>query len=126
MSTNALIGKLNKDGSVDYIYCHNDGDPDSIVPILTKIIDNGEFDHLISLGSISCLYEKLDPPKGAKHTFDNPIKGVTVAYHRDRGDPFHICKAPDVCEFTRCVNNEDYAYIVDTTKKGESAITVIE
>ena len=39
---------------------------------------------LISNGDISALYGRCDKPEG--HTFENPVKGCTTYYGRDRGE----------------------------------------
>jgi hypothetical protein len=41
---------------------------------------------LIGLGDISYLNESIECPAG--HSFNTPIGGYTVAYHRDRGEAF--------------------------------------
>lgn len=41
---------------------------------------------LIALGDISCLEEEVDIPNGVEHSFEKPHEGITVAYHRDRGE----------------------------------------
>jgi hypothetical protein len=41
---------------------------------------------LIALGALSQLGQKLKPEPGTPHTFHEPQKGVTIAYHRDRGE----------------------------------------
>ena len=40
----------------------------------------------MELGALSYLAPRVKPNPGETHTFDNPAKDVTVAYHRDRGD----------------------------------------
>ena len=127
MSTHALIGRLNGDKSIDYIYCHNDGSPDYIMPPLIQIVNDGKVDYLMALCSISALYDKLDPPEGVKHTFDEPCNGVTIAYHRDRGDDFNTYMAKDEEAFTFLLKGSGiYGYLVDTSKEGEDAIKIIK
>jgi hypothetical protein len=41
---------------------------------------------LIALGNISSLDKEVEPEDRSQHSFDSPEKGVTVAYHRDRGE----------------------------------------
>lgn len=87
MSTNAMIGIVNKDHTVTAVYCHFDGYPDYAGAMLMKYYSDPEKARkLIGLGNISRLMQKLEPEKGQKHTFYEPADGVTVAYHRDRND----------------------------------------
>lgn len=43
---------------------------------------------LIALGNLSQLNERIAPNEGEEHSWKNPAEGVTVAYHRDRGEAF--------------------------------------
>lgn len=43
---------------------------------------------LIALGNLSQLNERIAPDEGEKHSWQEPAKGVTIAYHRDRGEPY--------------------------------------
>lgn len=86
MATRSRIGIQNENGSVTSIYCHWDGYPENNGEILVMHYKEREkVQKLIDLGSISSLAPEVDAPEG--HTFENPVKGVTVAYHRDRGEP---------------------------------------
>lgn len=87
MSTRANIGIINKDSSVDVIYCHWDGYPCHNGALL--LLHYGEEDRvrrLLQLGDISILAPNLEPGPGQEHTFEHPVAGVVVAYGRDRGD----------------------------------------
>ena len=86
MATRSRIGIQNENGSVTSIYCHWDGYPENNGEILVMHYKEREkVQKLIDLGSISILAPEIDAPEG--HTFENQVKGVTVAYHRDRGEP---------------------------------------
>ena len=88
MSTRSRIGILNPDGSTRTIYCHSDGYPEHQLPILTQHYSSIEkVEELLNLGDISSLGERIAPNLEEEHTFKNRVKGVTVAYHRDRGEP---------------------------------------
>jgi len=85
MSTRSHIARLNKDGSVDSVYCHWDGYPEYNGLILSRYYDNpADIDDLIELGDISVLRPRLFPT--GEHTFENPEENVTIFYGRDRGD----------------------------------------
>lgn len=92
MSTHAGIGKLQADGSVKAIYCHHDGYPSYVGEILKFVYNNDKIvDKLIELGDISVLGEKgIGPKENEEHSFEHPIDGITVAYHRDRGEDKRI------------------------------------
>lgn len=84
MSTRSWI-LLKNESEFKGIYCHFDG---YLVGSILKehYANRNKVESLISLGDISFLDESIDKPDG--HTFDNPIPGYTVAYHRDRGEEF--------------------------------------
>jgi hypothetical protein len=108
MATRSRIGIVNEDGTVSSIYCHWDGYPRGAGKTLVENYTNRDkVKELISLGSISSLCERVSPNDPLKdyeeskaksilerfrpkeeHSFDNPAPGVTVAYHRDRGEEY--------------------------------------
>lgn len=60
MSTRCLIGKINKDGLGRYIYCHHEGEPEYILPILEDNYDTEDkVDELLNIGDISSLKTTL-------------------------------------------------------------------
>lgn len=82
MSTKSIIS--NEKGS---IYCHWDGYPTGVGKMLLEHYqDADKVNRLIALGNISYLEKEVETEK--EHSFDCPAKGVTVAYHRDRGEEF--------------------------------------
>lgn len=100
MATRSLIG-IHTDEGIRAIYCHFDGYPDHVGTILCTHYATAErVEALISLGCICVLGPKLAPdtefaephnyldgPGLVQHSFATPQKDVTVAYHRDRGEP---------------------------------------
>jgi hypothetical protein len=101
MSTNSRISIKLKDQSKKSIYCHWDGYPDNQLPILKDHYNTDEkVEELIALGSISYLAKRVKPEPGESHSFDNPAKGVIVAYHRDRGE-----------ELSKGCDRQSYNYI---------------
>lgn len=108
MGTRSYIGIVNEDKSIDAIYCHWDGYPSHNGEILINFYNNeNAVRELIALGGLSSLEQRIAPNENEVHTFDNPIKGVTVAYHRDRGEELEIM------HFTDCESmiNEGIGYI---------------
>lgn len=88
MSTRSRIGMEMADGSVKSIYCHFDGYISSNGVILLKNYkDQEKVESLIDLGDISILGGEV-VPSDPSHSFDSRQRGVTVAYHRDRGEDY--------------------------------------
>lgn len=117
MATRSRIGMEMADGSVKSIYCHWDGYPSHNGSILIENYkDRKKVEALIELGSISSLSENV-VPEGGEHSFASPQEGVTVAYHRDRGEkkqPARIdLSVPDF--FNSDI--EEYGYLF--TQEGE-------
>ena len=70
------------------IYCHYDGYPSYMLPMLKENYNTpAKAKALVNLGNLSYVQKRLKPRKGEEHSFEKPAKGVTVAYHRDRGEP---------------------------------------
>ena len=88
MSTRAAIAMRLPDNTIQAIYCHNDGYPGWVGSVLGGFYKTEErVKALFALGALSQLWPKLEPAPGVPHTFHEPQKGVTIAYHRDRGEP---------------------------------------
>ena len=76
------------------IYCHWDGNPKTMLPILNGHYNTNEkVKELMALGNLSVLYPKVKPDEGQEHSFDKPAEGVTIAYHRDRGEDLEFWSA---------------------------------
>jgi len=88
MATRSRIAIENQDGTVQSIYCHWDGYVSGVGKTLFNHYDREKLEKLIKLGDISSLGILLEPTD-PNHTFENPQKGVTVAYCRDRGEDFY-------------------------------------
>lgn len=114
MSTNSVIAIQQEDGSVEGIYSHWDGGLAGVGQILLDHYDLEKTRKLMDLGGISTLGKEVEPPEGAKHSYDDPFPDVTVAYHRDRGEghePNFI--ASSISEFLRKVPCMEYIYILE-------------
>ena len=95
MSTRALIGILNEDGSIDYSYNHFDGDPATMLPLLTEHYGTEEkIRHLLTFGQISGL---------------EPTIEKTEFYHRDRGEDLILERAKDINDYGD--SGIDYQYL---------------
>lgn len=112
MATNCIIGRVMENGAVEGIYCHNGGYVDGVGRTLVHCYGEDEAEKLMRLGAISSLGEAVEPPFGALHSFEHPCPGVTVAYHRDRGDRFDGCfKGKDVRDFLCNAPSITYTYL---------------
>ena len=120
MSTRSRIGILNPDGSTRTIYCHSDGYPEHQLPILTQHYSSIEkVEELLNLGDISSLGERIAPNLEEEHTFKDRVKGVTVAYHRDRGEPMTAAlRHENIHALKKFDWSIDWFYLFDA-KKGE-------
>ena len=91
MSTNSGIA-LRSGETFQTIYCHWDGHPRTMLPILRENYNSLELAaKLISYGDASSIDKKLEPT--GEHTFMKPEKDVCVFYHRDRGDDWFHCQS---------------------------------
>lgn len=92
MSTRCVIAMKNPDQTVSGVYCHFDGYPDGVGKcLLDHYQDEEKVKALLALGSLSSLGERVAPEPGEEHSFERPVEGITVAYHRDRGEK--LCQA---------------------------------
>jgi hypothetical protein len=118
MATRSRIGIENQDGTVTSIYCHWDGGPENNGAMLKEhYSDRERVEKLIALGSLSSLSPEIDPT--GEHSFEKPQVGVTVAYHRDRGEDLIQSIKPSTERYFEDVGNgwEGYGYLF--TKQGE-------
>lgn len=115
MSTRSYIGELYNDGSVLFIYCHFDGYPEHHLPILNENYDTPEkVQELLALGNISVLAPRVAPNPDENHSFDHPVSGVVIAYHRDRGEELETCTARSRKEFEKYVDDSvSYGYLFE-------------
>lgn len=134
MSTRSQIAKLLPDGKVKSVYCHSDGYPEHNGDILLNHYNTDEkVDELIALGWLSFLDEHPNPLAEASprknfevrngdiverqpfilktHSFDEPQDGVTVAYHRDRGEDFRMDEWNSIDDFLKTDIWSDYLYL---------------
>lgn len=119
MATRSRIGMEMPNGEIRSIYCHWDGYPEGVGATLKGHYTNPEkVAALIALGDISSLGRFVDVNiPGVVHTFDNPDEGVTVAYHRDRGEAFRAPRVDaSVDAFSRS-DIEEFGYVF--TQDGE-------
>jgi hypothetical protein len=112
MSTNSGIA-LRQGETFTTIYCHWDGHPKTMLPILRENYNSLELAaKLISYGDASSIDKKLEPT--GEHTFMKPEDDVCVFYHRDRGDDWLSCQS--VCYTKKELFDQpafEYVYIFE-------------
>jgi hypothetical protein len=97
MSTHAAIIAAGPNGTYRGIYVHADGYPDHTGRILKENYTTDEaVTALIDLGDLSLIGEWNAPAEGQAHSFREPAPGVTIAYHRDRGEAKRIASGTDL------------------------------
>lgn len=117
MATRSRIAIEYESGAVRSIYSHWNGYPSHNGRILLEhYTDREKVKRLIDLGNLSVLAPELDAPEGADHSFETPIKGVTVFYGRDRGEEKQEAKHHYGLKAFLRSDVEEYGYLY--TKEG--------
>lgn len=116
MATRSRIGIENENGTITSIYCHWDGYPDGVGATLKEHYSNTQkIKMLLNLGDISILGEHVATMD--EHTFENPKQGVTVAYHRDRGEEKNEARTDMSIEQFKNRLDENYGYVYTKDEK---------
>jgi len=107
MATRSRIRMVLPSGKTMSSYCHYDGYPSYMLPILKENYNTPEkVTELLELGALSILAPRVKPEPEEVHTFENQVGDITVAYHRDRGE-----------ELRKGHNSpEEYDYVFDGTE----------
>lgn len=114
MSTHCGIAIKTEKG-YETIYCHFDGYPAYMWPMLTKNYNSEELaTKLVNLGFASSIDKHLEPVTD-RHSFDNPEAEVCVFYHRDRGEDW-IRNQPRAYTKQQLFGNYYYSYIWEDGK----------
>lgn len=102
MATRARIGLLNSDGTTETVYCHYDGYPERMLPLL-KAYYNGirKVKSLLKLGDLSYI-----------------DGGYACAYHRDMNRPYRPSVTHTNIE-ALCVGDcgEEWFYLYNVVKR---------
>jgi hypothetical protein len=104
MGTRSRIGVMHGD-KCKSIYCHWDGYLDHNGRILLEHYDSAKANYLVALGDVSSLEQNVEIPEGVNHSFNEPAKGITTFYGRDRKE--------NGCEFAVDHTFEDFMKRVD-------------
>lgn len=122
MSTRSNIAIKRKDGSIESIYCHSNGDIEHNGYILYNYYnDIFKINKLLDLGDITLLGSKIDPNPNYKHgfDFDERQKNVVVSYGRDRNEK-NVDKTvyKNLKDYQQRFEDsmEEYAYLFDEDK----------
>lgn len=108
MSTNSTIA-VKTDKGYEAIYCHWDGYPSYMYPMLRDWYGTQErAEALVGYGDASFIAKRLEPSVGSGHCFEKPEEDVCVFYCRDRGEEWH-----GVCYETKreVLSSQYYVYI---------------
>lgn len=112
MSTNSTIAVKTEEG-YKAIYCHNNGYPEYMYPMLRDWYGTEERAlALVNLGDASYIEKRLVPSQDSGHSFDNPEEGVSMFYHRDRGESWEHT-APEYYIKERLLDQQFYVYIFE-------------
>jgi hypothetical protein len=111
MATRSTITMKLDNGKYRSIYCHWDGYLSNNGRILLENYSNSEkVSSLLLLGSLSSLDNEVSIPEGSLHSYDNKEEGITVAYHRDRGEDWCYTSYQDY-EKISDIDSEFYHYL---------------
>jgi hypothetical protein len=117
-STRWLVGIEAPSGKIASVYGHWDGYPEHVGKFLKKYYTNpGKVKQLLKLGKngISSIDKDI---RGAKdHSFDNPVKGQTVFYGRDRGEKDNYSKTWKNRDAVKFNSGEEYGYVWSVKEK---------
>jgi hypothetical protein len=139
MSTRSAIVEKTETGEFRGIYCHGNGYLSHNGRILLEHYTNpSKVSELISLGDISTLGSRVSPDENESHSYEKPIKDITVAYFRDRQeDEADVCTTvgSSLEEVLGCIdysyayvfiNNEWYVYDYEQTLVKLSEIDLVD
>lgn len=115
MATRSRIGYL-ENNKLHSVYCHWDGYPEGVGQVLFDHYQNiNKIKYLIGHGDISVLSQNIEIPVVAngKHSFDSPMKGTTLFYHRDRGEALRM-EVEDLYSNEPFKHGVSYFYIFNT------------
>lgn len=114
--TRSQVGKIDKNGNITSVYVHWDGYPENMLPKVKKYDAKG-VGELIKLGKSGI--SSLEAEIGKKHDFNDPKRGWTIFYGRDRGENNDMVSkgnVKNVKKYLKDVANEagaEYVYLYD-------------
>lgn len=94
MNTRCTISLQTKTGKIKSVYCHSEGYPEYMLPILNHCFNTyDKIEKLLSYGDLSQLGEKLNPDPHVPHKLKQRQPNVCVFYHRDNEEDYNDVKA---------------------------------
>jgi hypothetical protein len=119
MQITAMIGLVNKDGSVCAVYLHTNGSPMYAGRILLKAFDKESLEKLLNLGDLLVLGNNVVPVDQNAHSGFSPEKDTCIFYGRDRRQSnTSSCLYASVDDLKQHRQECDYFYLMNS-KKGE-------
>ncbi|AXQ68628.1 hypothetical protein HOU00_gp089 [Caulobacter phage CcrPW] len=115
MATRSNVAVQQEDGSFLFIYVHWDGYYEGNgQTLLDHYSDIEKARKLAALGDLSVIEAEI----GEKHDFNNPTKGWTRAYGRDRGETGVEPRSLADVDAVRRAFGESYLYVLLKTADG--------
>lgn len=113
MSTNSTIA-IKTDTGYKAIYCHWDGYPSYMYPLLRDWYGTQErAEALVSFGDASSIHKRLVPSQDSYHSFNHPEEDVCVFYHRDGGESWHQNEPKFSLTKEEVLRQQRYVYIFE-------------
>lgn len=114
MATRSLIGQLQADGTIRYIYCHSDGYLECNGRLLNEHWrSRADVEKMLDEGSMSILGEHL----GQKHDFDDyKARGSGCRFYgRDRGETDVDARVCKLSEWSEIMDDywAEFSYLQD-------------
>lgn len=119
MSTRSRIGILNQNGTVESVYCHQDGYPEYTGYFLENFYTTTKLvKFLLSKGDISNIATpyKWDTPIGQKEMFDNK-ELLSLKTYAQRGEKCPSVMHEDVKEYLKYDSDDEYKYLFANGEK---------
>lgn len=124
-ATRSQVGIIDKSGNITSTYVHYDGYPKGVGQTLKKHFNGSKTKQLLKTAGkdgVSVLGKDI---KGSSdHTFQNPVKGQTLFYGRDRGDRGgdmqargQVDKLRDYITNVEARHGAEYVYLYDERDK---------
>lgn len=112
MATSSIIA-VKIDDDYKSIYCHNDGYPEYMYPMLRDWYGTQErAEALVGFGDASFIAKRLVPSQDSDHHFDHPEKDVSIFYHRDRGESWYQ-NMPGIMTREETLSCQYYVYLFE-------------
>jgi len=113
MSTRSRIGILNQDGTIESVYCHQDGYPEYTGFILKNFYTNEKLvRNLLSKGDLSNIATSYNW-KQEKEINEKGYEVLSVKTYAQRNQTLTSEKHDDITEFLKFDSADEYKYLFD-------------